>query len=559
MTMIHDLVAGVGPFFLLLGLLIFVHEGGHFLTAKFFNVRVETFSLGFGKKILSFKKGETTYALSLIPLGGYVKMFGDDPSVVIDEAERPRAFLHKPIYQRFAIVLAGPLTNLLFAIILFTAIGGVGEDMPSPFVGDIQGDSVAFKEGFRPGDKVLSIDGVEVPTWNHVKETIEANPERTLEVSVARPGQTEPIKISAAVSLGANENIFSSHRQVGQVPGLVAESRSTLVGLRDPKSPAAVAGVQSLDLITGLDGEKISYWRDLQPRLHAAALKGETVSIEVRDLDHEDKSEATRTLTIKFPEGAKENLDLPSALGFEAAELYIYRTSKNSPAEHAGIEAKDRLLKVGGQEVHQWSDVLARVNAYDEKSDGLEFTLLRAGAEKVLKIKPEMTKLMNPKGQEEHRYTVGIRSGYFPVNPDPVYYRVKGVIPMLANGLRETAQWTEFVVMSMVRLIQGEVSAKNVGGVITIGRVASHSFAAGLGTFLKTMAIISINLFLLNLLPIPILDGGHLVFYAIEGLKGTPISMRKMELAQQIGLTLLMFLMVFAFYNDITNWLANRG
>ena len=128
---------------------------------------------------------------------------------------------------------------------------------------------------------------------------------------------------------------------------------------------------------------------------------------------------------------------------------------------------------------------------------------------------------------------------------------------MIKEGFSDTVTWTEFVVMSLVRLVQGEVSAKNVGGVITIGRVASHSFAAGLSSFLRTMAIISINLFLLNLLPIPILDGGHLVFYAIEGVKGAPLSLRKMELAQQIGLMLLMILMVFAFFNDITN-LLNR-
>lgn len=198
------------------------------------------------------------------------------------------------------------------------------------------------------------------------------------------------------------------------------------------------------------------------------------------------------------------------------------------------------------------------MKGFDPASDGLDFVVARNGEEKTFKIKPEMTKLMTMKGQEEKRFTVGIVSGYFPAGPEPVYFRVTNPVDMLVHGVKETAKWTEFVVMSLVRLAQGEVSAKNVGGVITIGRVASHSFAAGLSTFLHTMAIISINLFLLNLLPVPVLDGGHLVFYAIEGLRGAPISMRKMELAQQVGLMLLMFLMVFAFYNDISNLFANR-
>ena len=140
--------------------------------------------------------------------------------------------------------------------------------------------------------------------------------------------------------------------------------------------------------------------------------------------------------------------------------------------------------------------------------------MLRArGRPKDFRIKPEMTTLMNAKGQEEHRFTIGIVSGFFPVGADPVFYRITNPLKIVQHGFNETVYWTEFVVMSMVRLIQGEVSAKNIGGVITIGRVASHSFAAGLSTFLRMMGLISINLFLLNLLPIPILDGGHLVFY----------------------------------------------
>ena len=145
-----------------------------------------------------------------------------------------------------------------------------------------------------------------------------------------------------------------------------------------------------------------------------------------------------------------------------------------------------------------------------------------------------------------------------PIGAEPVLYRISNPVQMLVHGVNETVRWSEFVVMSLVRLVQGDVSPKNIGGIITIGRVAAHSFAAGLSTFLHTMAIISINLFLLNLLPIPILDGGHLVFYTYEALRGAPMSMRKMELAQQVGLMLLMILMVFAFYNDITNLITSR-
>lgn len=557
--MILAFLSNVGPFFILLGLLIFVHELGHFLVAKYFNVRVETFSLGFGRKILSWKKGETTYCLSLIPLGGYVKMFGDDPNAEVPESERDRAFLHKPVMQRIAVVLAGPLMNLFFAVLVFTVIGAVGENQPGPFAGDVPVDSKAYEAGFRSGDKITAINGEPVSTWLQVRKKIEAMGGKALEFTVERSGEAQPLKLDAAVTFGENENIFSSDRQVGTIQGLGMESRSALVGVSDPKSPAAQAGVQTLDLIVSIDGKKIAYWRDLQPALQEAVAAGKTeLALEVRDLEHEDKAESTRKLTLNLPAGADAQSDLPALLGLEPAELYIYQTKKDSPAAKAGVLPKDKVVKVGGEPVTAWNDVLNRVKSFDPSSEGLDFTVVRAGEEHTFKIRPEMTKLMTMKGQEESRFTVGISSGFVQMGPEPVFHRIHGPLNLVQHGIKETMNWTEFVVMSMVRLIQGDVSAKNIGGVITIGRVAAHSFEAGLSTFLRTMAIISINLFLLNLLPIPILDGGHLVFYTYEGIRGAPMSMRKMELAQQIGLMILMCLMVFAFYNDITNLFFNR-
>ena len=554
MTMIHSFLAGVGPFFLLLGLLIFVHELGHFLVAKYFNVRVETFSLGFGKKILKYQYGETTYAVSLIPLGGYVKMFGDDPSAEVPVDQRDRAFLHKPVFQRVAVVLAGPLMNLLFAMVVFTLIGAIGEDAAGPFVGDVKADSAAFGAGFRPGDKISKVGDQDTPTWNHVKNVIEAAGVRALDFTVDRPGESAPLHLQASTHLATNENIFSPTRQVGEIGGLSSESRGLVVGLTDPKGLAGAAGFKTMDLVTQIGDRKVTYWRELLPALEDAAKAGRTVEVRVRDVTVDDGPEVTRTVTLPLPKG---ELSL-AKLGIEPAELYILLVQKSSPAERAGVARGDRVVAVNGETVRNWDDVLQRVKGFDPQSESLRFTVRRDGGEQTLDIKPEMTKLMTAKGQEERRFTIGIVSGIYPVGPEPVRYRISGLGPLVMNGLSETWHWSEFVVMSLVRLVQGEVSPKNVGGVITIGRVASHSFAAGLSVFLKTMAIISINLFLLNLLPVPVLDGGHLVFYAIEGVKGAPLSLRKMELAQQIGLMLLMFLMVFAFFNDITNLFGGR-
>ncbi len=554
------LLNNIAPFFILLGLLIFVHELGHFLVAKYFGVRVETFSLGFGKKLVSFQRGDTTYCISMIPLGGYVKMYGDDPTADVPPGERQYAFLHKPVMQRIWIVLAGPLMNLFFAIFIFTLIGAIGDELPGPIAGDVAEDSKAFEAGFRSGDKVLSINNEETPTWSHVRKIIEASAGKALEFKIERQNEPQPLQIQASASIGENQNIFSSNRQVGQIPGLTQESRSTLVGVKDPQSPAAKAGIQTLEMIVAINGEKITYWRQLQPTL-LKQLTGDgeqNLEFQVRDVTLTDKPDNIRTVKVSVPEGWNEKTDLADFIGLEPAELYIYQIKKDSPADKVGILPKDRVVTINGEDVLSWNSVLAKIKSYDPANEGIDFTISRGGELKTFNIRPEMTKLMTMKGQEEKRFTIGIVSGFFPAAPESVFFRISNPVHMLVNGLRETANWTEFVVMSMVRLVQGDVSPKNIGGVITIGRVASHSFEAGLSTFLKTMAIISINLFLLNLLPIPILDGGHLVFYTIEGLRGAPLSMRKMELAQQVGLMLLMLLMVFAFFNDITNLFFNR-
>lgn len=560
MTLLNTFINNIAPFFILLGILIFVHELGHFLVAKFFGVRVETFSLGFGKKILSFKRGDTTYCISLIPLGGYVKMFGDDPSAEVTGEERKYAFLHKPVLQRIAIVLAGPLMNLFFAIFVFTLIAGIGDELPGPIVGDVPEISKAYESGFRSGDRILAINGEDTPTWVHVRKKIEASGGKALEFKVERAGEPQPLQLQASAGMGENENIFSSNRQVGQIDGLSQEARSTLFGIKDPNSPAAKADLQSLQMIVAINGQKISYWREIQPTLVKLLTgnKEEQIELQVREIASGDKPESLKTVKLSVPAGWNEKTDLADFIGIEPAELYIYQIKKGSPADKVGIQTKDRVVTINGEDVTSWNGVLAKVKSFDPNSEGLEFTVSRAGELKNFKIRPEMTKLMTMKGQEEKRFTIGIVSGFFPAGAEPVLYRVSGPVNMLKTGFRETVTWTEFVIMSMVRLIQGDVSPKNIGGVITIGRVASHSFEAGLSTFLKTMAIISINLFLLNLLPIPILDGGHLVFYTIEGLRGAPLSMRKMELAQQVGLMLLMLLMVFAFFNDISNLFFNR-
>jgi len=548
---LQSLFSSIGPFFILLGLLIFVHELGHFLVAKFFNVRVEVFSLGFGKKIFQFVRGETTYCISLIPLGGYVKMYGDDPSMEVPEDQKNRSFLHKPVGQRIAIVLAGPLMNFFFAVFLFFVIAQVGDTVPGGQIGDIAADTQAYNAGFRSGDTILAINDKPVKLWSEIKNTVDDSAGQVLRFQVQRGN--EKLEVSAQPELVTNDVVLSSKPKVGRIQGLTIEAQSALIGISDPKSPAYVAGLRSLDMIEKINGRDVLYMRDLQTVFSEEMKKSPQLKIDVRSYTS-DKNPPPRTVDFNIATNIKpDSPTLLKDLGVEASNLYLLRIKKDSPAEKAGLKIGDKILTLAGEPVTVWQQVIDTVSKYKPGQEPMKMQVVRDEVKQDILVAPEMTELMNMQGQEEQRLTIGIVPAFITTSPPPILYKAESFGQAVQIGWLKAVEWTELVVMSLVRLVQAEVSAKNIGGVITIGKFASQSFEVGLAAFLKMMAIISINLFLLNLLPVPVLDGGHLVFFTIEALRGAPVSLRKMEIAQQVGMIILISLMAFALFNDISN------
>lgn len=534
-----------------------MHELGHFSVAKFFGVRVETFSLGFGRKILRFKRGDTTYALSLIPLGGYVKMYGDDPTKEVPQEERKYSFLHKPVGQKIAIVLAGPLMNLFFAVLIFFILIFKGVEVPAPRVGDVPTDSVAFQMGFRSGDKIKKIGNKSIASWDDAKKIIEQSAELPLSFEVQREDTNESASFTATPTWGETDDVLSLKKRVGTIAGLDTLSSASLVGLVSKDSPAGIAGFHSLDIIQEINGVKIEFFREIAPALTKASASTE-FEVKVKGLPSDklaDKQPKVRTLTIKnwtLPSSTDASAILRS-FGIESTELYLMAIKEKSPAELAGLKMGDRVVSLNGSAVTKWEDILQAVKSYKKESNPIAFVVSREGEKLELNIKPEMTQLMNRKLQEEERFTIGIVPAIASTVGEPVIQRTRNPITALIYGIERSIVLTKLTVVGIIKLVTNEVSPRNVAGVITIGRIANQSFEIGFNAFLKIMAVISINLFLLNLLPIPILDGGHLVFFSIEALRGAPLSLRKMEIAQTIGFVLMMSLMAFALFNDIRN------
>jgi regulator of sigma E protease len=546
------LLSNAVPFVILLGILIFVHELGHFLVARMCGVRVEVFSLGFGKKILKYKKGDTVYALSIVPLGGYVKMFGEQPGEAIAEADKKVSFTHKNVWQRIAVVLAGPLMNFFFAILIFFFVAMIGEEAKTPVLGDVSADSAAYAAGFRSGDRVLSVNGTSVRTWEEIQKNLSLKTETPLHVDfvVQREGAQEQKTISTEAKPEANPNILSTYGYVATVEGISPLSAGTTVGINSG-SPLAAMGIHTGDTITAVNGQKITYWRELMPLLEKAPT-GQALSLDVTR--EGEKEGQDKTFTVTLAAGSTSSFAAQN-LGIESSELYINKTLKDSPAELAGLHALDRIDAVNGVKMKKWEDIVNSVKAYDGTKP-LAMDITRDGKAMRFDLNPKMTKQTSPNGAEDKRYTIGIVPVVNIAMPEMITVKADNLGQGFVRGVTKTWDVSVMTVMSFVRLFEKKISPKNIGGVISIGQAASETFKLGLSQFLQMMAIISINLFILNLLPVPVLDGGHLVFYVIELVKGAPLSLRKMEVAQQVGLAILMSLMVFALFNDFTRILG---
>jgi len=434
-----------------LGILIFVHELGHFLVAKRSGVGVLKFSLGFGPKLLGVKRGETEYLLSAFPLGGYVKMIGEDPADASVEAADPaRSFSQKSVATRARIILAGPVANLLLPVAIFWGVfATVGQPYFLPIVGAPDPGSPAAQAGLLPGDRVQALNGERIERWTDVEAAVQASAGTPLNFTVVREGRAFDVRLTPRAVV--TPDIFGQEAQawdVGLHPLL-----STRIGQVLPGHVAEQAGLRSGDLIVALNGIPIVEWEQLAKTIHESPGKPVRLTVE---------------------------------------------------------------------------------------RDGRRFDVL---------VTPRSTKQQTASGEEE--------IGLIGIGPaaESHYQRLNPVTALVA-GAKKTAELSVLIVQGFVKLIEAKISPKTIGGPILIGQLAGEVVQRGPVEFLSFTALLSINLAILNLLPIPVLDGGHLLFSLIEWLRGKPVSLRKREIAQQVGMVLLVGLMIFAFYNDITRWLA---
>lgn len=537
----------------LLGGLIFFHELGHYSVAKFFNIKVEVFSLGFGKKLFSRKWGETEYSLSIIPFGGYVKMMGDDPFKGIPAEEVERSFSTQKLYKRFLVVAAGPLANLLLAYVLFTVIFWSGQPTLSTKIGTVSVASPAWEAGIRPKDRVVEIFGQQVSTWSELEEILKPRIGEKADLKIEREGTV--LSLPVIISKVRVRDAFGEEKEAGGIKGITPYPLASVVGISNSESLAAKAGFKTGDQITKIETRNIQTYEDLNEAFRALWEENKPLAVSYKRKDEKGKDLPETVASIKLPKLEKQLSPFGAAeiLGFYPSEVFIRQINPDSPAEKAGLKAGDRITKVGETAVYNFDSIVDTVQESGSKSEAIAMTVEREGKVLSFSMTPIHTTLEDPITHQPYKkYLVGFAPNTFTSDADTTKIQIRSPLELIARAVSETNELARKMVISLVKLASGQISVKNLGGPVLIASVAGKSLDAGIIPFLQVMALISINLFLLNLFPIPILDGGHLLFFTIEALKGKPVSIRTMEIANQVGMAVILMLVGLTLFNDIT-------
>jgi regulator of sigma E protease len=528
-------------FALVISVVVFFHELGHLLVGKAVGVKAVRFSIGFGPKLFGFKGRETEYQVSLLPLGGYVKFAGDNPYEEVAPEDRGRGFIEQPPWKKGIIAFAGPAANFILAIVLYFAVFAAPHQDLAAQVGYVKPHSPAAAAGLEPGDRVLAIDGDPVEGWSSLQEKIRAHAGAPLSMDIERSGARRTLRIVPAVHEETNPIETVKHGRIG----ISAVPRTAEITVTSPDSPAGRAGLATFDKITRLDGETIASYEQLARRLSTATGPLKLDVLRPRPVDAPGGTLwAQDPWSIEVPAPAR-----PGEYGIEASDLTLFAVQPGGAADEAGLRRGDRVLAVNGARAYSWSDeVDSALKA--AKTQPVQITVRRAGKELTLAVTQHLRKDRDEAGVLQDVPDLGAAPDLNSFG-DAERIWIRFSVPDAARrAVLNTGAFVRAQAIGIARIVTGHISTRAIGGPLMIADVARKAAESGWRDLVLTMGAISVVLGLMNLIPVPVLDGFHVLTAAIEAIRRRPLSLKFREVANVVGIALLLTLMLYAFRND---------
>ncbi|MDP8254221.1 MAG: RIP metalloprotease RseP [Candidatus Alcyoniella australis] len=540
------------PFIVLLGALIFFHELGHFTLAKLFGVGVERFNLGFGRRIFFRKWGETEYGLSLIPFGGYVKMIGEHPDEAPDltDEQKSRSFMHKPPWQRALIVFCGPLANWLLAVLIIGGIYMVGYPKPAPVIGRVYIDSAAAQAQLLPGDEIVAIDGSSIGLWDDVVNAVQGSQGSELEFAIRRDGGELSLPVQPRLTEGLDR--FANKTDIWSI-GIDNFPLSSQVGLVGSETPAARAGFKTADTIRSVNSNDVRTWRQFQSALAAAGYGPIELAISRPSYTRGKGDELEvvwQELNLSVPAGGEAWS--AQSLGVGQVGLFFYDVDPDKAAGQAGIEPGDQAVSIDGNPLSYSEQFIEYVQPRPDTP--VVIGLIRDGVRLDLQVTARSEQNQDILGEISSIGRIGASFYGARALPELRIDRTHNPFKALYMATVDTGRLTAEMGRFLVALFSGQANVHGLGGPILIAKVAGDSAKQGPFTFLMMMAFISINLALVNLLPLPVLDGGMLVLIGLERVRGKPLPLRTLEWIGSIGFGMIILLMMLIIFLDVSRF-----